>query len=400
VRTFVQRSRALVSAIFLTVLLGLSGCGQGGGGGEGPPPAAVTAATPLVERVADWDEFTGRFRTPTNVEVRARVSGYLEAVLFEDGAAVEEGQLLFTIDPRPFQAELDAANGALAQAQAQFEQARSEYERAQRLSSNQVISEETLEQRRAAMRTAEAAVATARGNAEAAELNLEFTQVVAPIAGRASARQQDPGNLISGGNSGGDVLTTIVSDNPLWFEFDVSEAIYLRYQRTMGAGQGAPVELRLQDETAYTHQGLVTFADNAIDPASGTIRMRAEVPNPDGLIRPGMLGTARVRGSAPYEALLVPQSAILSDGARRLVYVVGENNTVEARTVTLGPVSGNLQVVSAGLGGDDRVILDNLLRVRPGAPVDPQAGTVMRDEAQVTPLEPQPQPASVAHPVE
>jgi RND family efflux transporter MFP subunit len=360
----------------------------------------ASVAPPLQERVTDWDQFTGRFLTPANVEVRSRVSGYLESVNFEDGATVAEGDLLFTIDPRPFQAELDAASGALAQAQAQAEQARSEYQRAQRLSSNQVISEETLGQRRAAMQTAEAAVTTAQANVEAAQLNLDYTQVTAPIAGRVSARQQDPGNLVSGGNSGGDVLTTIVSDDPLYFEFNVSEAVYLRYQRTAGAGVGAPVEVRLQDETNFTHDGQVIFVDNAIDPASGTIRLRAEVENPDGLIRPGMLGTARVRGSAPYPALLVPQASILSDGARRIVYVADEDNTVAARVVTLGPVSGALQVITSGLTADDRVLLDNLLRVRPGATVDPQPGEITREALSPSEAQVQAEPASVAYPAE
>lgn len=392
----------LISLAFILVSLALTACDSGGGNSGQMPPTSVDAATPLIERVADWDEFTGRFESPTHVEVRARVGGYLEAVHFDDGAAVEAGDLLFTIDPRPYEAALAAANGALAQAEAQYEQARTEFQRAQRLLNSQVISEETLEERRAAMGIAQGAVTAARANVDAAALNLEYTQVVAPISGRVSSRQMDPGNLISGGNSAGDVLTTIVSDDPLHFEFDASEAVYLRYQRQQGAGQGAPVEIRLADEVNYTHIGVITFADNAIDRTSGTIRLRAEVANPDGLIRPGMLGNARVRGSAPYEAILIPQTAILSDGARRIVYVIGEGDTVDVRPVTLGPQSGNLQVVTTGLAPTDRVILTNILRVRPGAPVSPQDAEITRaaTSEQQRRVELQTQPASAAYPAE
>lgn len=222
----------LLSAVLLTA------CGSNDQQGGMPPPQ-VQVAVPLVERVADWDEFTGRFNTPERVDVRARVSGYLDAVHFEDGASVEAGQLLFTIDPRPFEAELAAANGRLVQARAELSQARTDLERAERLIASRTISEEAVEQRRTAVSTAEAAVASARAEVETQSLNLEFTRVTAPISGQASARRVDPGNLISGGSSAGDVLTTIVSFDPIYFEFDASEAVYLRYQRQQGAGEGA-----------------------------------------------------------------------------------------------------------------------------------------------------------------
>lgn len=384
----------LLSALFLAA------CGGGQQQGGMPPPQ-VEVATPLVERVADWDEFTGRFVTPEHVDVRARVSGYLEAVHFEDGARVEEGQLLFTIDARPFQAELAAANGVLAQARAELSQAQRDLERAERLIETRTISDEALQQRRTAVSTAEAAVAAARAQVEAQALNLEFTEVKAPITGHASARQVDPGNLVSGGNSAGDVLTTIVSYDPIWFEFDASEAVYLRYRRQDNGGEGAPVEVRLQDEAEFTRRGEIVFADNAINPVTGTIRMRARVPNSDGLIRPGMLGTARVRGSAPYEAVLLPQTAILADGARRIVYVVNEEDTVEARTVTQGPLSGNLRVIASGLEPEDRVVVNGLLRARPGAQVQVQPTQVSRNQPRTggaTRIESQ--PAATAQPVD
>ena len=389
------------SGAFLLSALFLAACGGGEQQGQMPPPQ-VEVATPLVERVADWDEFTGRFASPEHVDVRARVSGYIDAVHFEDGARVEAGQLLFTIDPRPFQAELAAATGALTQARAELAQAQTDLERAERLIASRTISEEAVEQRRTAVSTAEAAVASARAQVEVQALNLEFAEVTAPITGYASARRIDPGNLVSGGNSAGDVLTTIVSYDPVWFEFDASEAVYLRYQRQQGAGsEGAPVEVRLQDEAEFGRRGEIIFADNVIDPVTGTIRMRASVPNPDGLIRPGMLGMARVRGSAPYEAVLLPQTAILSDGARRIVYVVNEEDTVEARTVTQGPLSGNLRVITSGLEPDDRVVVNGLLRARPGAQVQAQPTEIARSRAPTGgAARVESQPAASAQPVD
>ncbi|WP_417482451.1 efflux RND transporter periplasmic adaptor subunit [Maricaulis sp.] len=390
-------------ASFVAILclsLALTACGAGGGSQQAPGAPPVEVATPLAERVADWDAFTGRFDSPEHVDVRSRVSGYIDAVHFEDGAIVEAGQLLFTLDPRPFEAVLAAANGQLAQARAQLVQARADLDRAERLVSSRAISEETLEQRRTAVRTAEAGVASASANADAAALNLEFTQVTAPTAGRTSSRMVDPGNLVSGGSSSGDVLTTIVGSDPLYFEFDASEAVYLRYQRRERTDIASRVEIRLQDETDYLHVGEIVFADNRINPASGTIRVRARVANPDGLIRPGMLGAARVGGSAFYEALLIPQTAILSDGPRRIVYVVNAENVVELRVVVPGPPSGNLQVISAGLEPTDRVIVNGLMRARPGAPVTPQPVEIVRLDTTAPTALTQSQPASAAYPAE
>ena len=385
-------------AAILCASLALTACGAGGGSQQTPGAPPVDVATPISERVADWDVFTGRFDSPEHVDVRSRVSGYIDAVHFEDGAIVEAGQLLFTLDPRPFEAVLAAANGQLAQARAQLAQARADLDRAERLVTSRAISEETLEQRRTAVRTAEAGVASASANADAAALNLEFTRVTAPTAGRTSSRMVDPGNLVSGGSSSGDILTTIVGSDPLYFEFDASEAVYLRYQRRERTDIASRVEIRLQDEADYLHVGEVVFADNRINPTSGTIRVRAQVANPDGLIRPGMLGAARVGGSAFYEALLIPETAILSDGPRRLVYVVNDENIVEARVVVPGPPSGNLQVISSGLEPTDRVVVNGLMRARPGAPVTPQPVEIVRLASNGPAAPTQSQPASAAYP--
>jgi RND family efflux transporter MFP subunit len=391
------RLSSLFSVFFLS--LALAACGGGDGARQGPGAPAVDVAQPLAETVADWDAFTGRFDSPAHVDVRSRVSGYLDAVHFEDGATVEAGQLLFTIDPRSFEATLAAANGQLAQARAQLTQSRADLARAERLLASQAISEETMEQRRTAVRTAEAAVASANANSDLAALNLEFTQVTAPTSGRISSRMVDPGNLVSGGNSSGDILTTIVSSDPLYFEFDASEAVYLRYQRQEASSQSPRVEIRLQDEADYTHTGEIVFSDNRINPASGTIRVRALVPNADGLIRPGMIGAARVGGSASYDALLIPQTAILSDAARRLVYVVNAENVIEARVVTPGPTSGNLQVIDGGLEPGDHVVISGLMRVRPGAAVTPNLVEIERTMNDAPAARLQSQPASSAYPV-
>ncbi|WP_417490596.1 efflux RND transporter periplasmic adaptor subunit [Maricaulis sp.] len=387
-------------AATLCLSLALTACGAGGGSQQAPGAPPVDVATPLAERVADWDVFTGRFDSPEHVDVRSRVSGYIDAVHFEDGAIVEAGQLLFTLDPRPFEAVLAAANGQLAQARAQLVQARADLDRAERLLTSRAISEETIEQRRTALRTAEAGVASASANADAAALNLEFTQVTAPAAGRTSSRMVDPGNLVSGGSSSGDILTTIVGSDPLYFEFDASEAVYLRYQRRERTDIASRVEIRLQDEADYLHVGEIVFADNRINPASGTIRVRARVANPDGLIRPGMLGAARVGGSAFYEALLIPQTAILSDGPRRIVYVVNAENIVEPRVVVPGPPSGNLQVISSGLTPADRVVVNGLMRTRPGGSVTPQVVEIVRIDSQGPSVPIQSQPASGAFPAD
>ncbi len=393
-------ARLTPSLMPLLLSLALVACGGDDAVRQMQGAPTVEVALPLAERVADWDDFTGRFNSLEHVDVRSRVSGYLESVNFEDGAFVEAGDVLFTIDPRPFEAVLAAANGQLAQARAQLAQARADLDRAERLLSSRAISEEALEQRRTAVRTAEASVASASANSDAAALNLEFTQVKAPASGRTSSRLVDPGNLVSGGNSSGDILTTIIGSDPLYFEFDASEAVYLRYQRRERTDQQSRVEIRLQDETDYQHQGEIVFIDNRINPASGTIRVRARVANPDGLIRPGMLGSARVGGSAFYEAILVPQTAILSDGPRRVVYVVNDADVVEARVVTLGPPSGDLQVILSGLQATDRVIVNGLMRARPGAPVTPQTVELERQERDAPAASPQAQPASAAYPAE
>jgi RND family efflux transporter MFP subunit len=359
---------------------------------QAPPAPAVTVATPLVQTIQDWDEFTGRFEATQDVDVRARVGGYVSAVHFRDGDFVRRGQLLFTLDPRPAQAALASARATLAQANAQLTLARSEYERAQTLLESQAVSQAEADTRRGAVLTAEAAVAAANAGIRARQLDLEFTRVVAPISGRVSDRRVDPGNLIGGGSSAGDILTTIVSSAPIYFTFDGSEAVMLKYQRQARNG-AAPIQVRLQDESTYSRSGSLDFTDNAIDTASGVIRLRAVVPNADGFLKPGMFGQARLAGSGSYQAMLVPDAAVATDQARRIVYVVAADGSVAPKPVVLGPLVDGLRVVRSGLAATDRVIINGVQRIQqPGMKVQATNGRIQpvaqQNEAPVTTVAP------------
>ncbi len=369
-----MRSRhfATVSVVATALVVGACGAPQAQEQG-GPPPPQVEVAVPLSSQVADWNGYTGRFESVERVEVRARVSGYVKSVNFEDGARVKAGELLFTLDDRPFRAALAQAEAQLAQAKAQAAQAQSDVERSELLAESGAVSQEELERNRTALASAAASVAAAEAGVDAARLDLSFTRVTAPIDGRVSARNVDPGNLVAGGNSAGDILTTLVRDEELYFTFNVSEADYLRYARAEKSDGAVKAEARLQDETSFTRPGEVVFADNRMGDTTGSIRVRALIDNEDGLIRPGMTGEVRINGSAPYSALMVPQTAVQTDGTRRTLFLVNERNEVEAAPVELGPLSGNMQVISGGLESNDRVIVNGLLRARPGAVVNPVA---------------------------
>ena len=370
-----------VAAVLLTTAL--YGCSKGQ---EAPQqgPAPVTVATPLQNQVVDWDEVTGRFEATRSVDVRARVGGYIQSVHFKDGDFVRQGQLLFTLDARPAQAALAAARAQLAQAQAQLSLARTELARSEGLLSSQAVSQAEVDSKRGAVAQGEAAVAAANAAIRARQLDVEFTRVTAPISGRVSDRRVDPGNLIGGGSSAGDVLTTIVSSAPIYFVFDGSEAMALKYQRDRAQG-AAPVRIRLQDETEFTHSGTLDFSDNAIDPASGTLRLRALVPNANGFIKPGMYGHAQLAGGGAYQAMLVPDTAISADGPRRVVMVVAKDGTVGAKPVQVGPVINGLRVIRSGLQPDDRVIINGLQRARPGQKVTAQNGEIKPSEKAANP---------------
>jgi len=367
-----------VASVLMTAAL--YGCSKGQ---EGPQqgPAPVTVAAPLSQKVVDWDEFTGRFEATRSVDVRARVGGYIQSVHFKDGDFVRQGQLLFTLDQRPAQAALAAARAQLGQAQAQLGLAKADLARAEGLLASQAVSQAEYDAKKAAVETAEAAVASANASIRSRTLELEFTRVTAPISGRISDRRVDPGNLIGGGSSAGDVLTTIVSSSPIYFVFDGSEATALKYQRQSASG-AVPIKVRLQDETEFTHEGRLDFTDNTIDPNSGTIRLRAVLQNANGFLRPGMYGHAQLAGAAEYQAMLVPETAIVADGPRRVVYVVDKEGTVGVKPVQTGPIVNGLRVIRTGLVPDDRVIINGLQRARPGAKVQPQNGEIKPVDAE------------------
>jgi multidrug efflux system membrane fusion protein len=379
-----RHHRAAAGLILAFALLSplLAGCGsnQAPAQSAAPPPPAVTIAKPEKRTIVDQDEYVGRFVAVDSVEVRSRLSGYLASVNFTDGQMVKKGDLLFTIDRRPFQVVLDQARANLAQARANLAYTENDLARGQHLVRDKTITEQTFDQRTQAKRVAEASVAANEAIVHQAELDLnEYSEIRAPIAGRIGDRRVSPGNLIPGGTSGTTtLLATIVSIDPIRFEFTYDESAYLRYER-MNRGKdpatrwsSISVKLKLLDENTFDHDGRMDFVDNAISQTSGTIRGRAVFPNPSGLFTPGMFGRIQVAGSPPYQALLVPDVAIATEQVRKYVMVIDGENVARQRYVTLGQAVGDLRVVKDGLKDDDNVVIDGLMRVRPGVKVAPQ----------------------------
>lgn len=372
-----RRSLALSILCSLT----LAAC-SGGEEQGGPPQLPVTVAPPLVREITEWDDYVGRFEAVDSVEVRPRASGYLQRAHFTDGQYVRAGQLLFTIDARPSQAALDQARAQRARALATLANAKTELARSETLAKSQAASQEEVEQRRAAVRTSEADVAAASAAIRAAELNVGFTRVVAPISGRVSQRLVDPGNAVTADQT---ILTTIVSTSPIHFSFQGSEASLLEYERRGDTLVGSPVRIKLQGAADYSIGGRIDFVDNALSNGSGTITVRAVVQNPDGALRPGLFGQLQLAASAPRPAFLLPDTAIVTDGPRRVVYVIGPKDVVQARPVQLGPVIGNLQVIRSGVTAKDRVIVGGIQRAMPGKPAKVQAGRIGADGKVIMP---------------
>ena len=364
-------------AIPLALATLVASCGERQQQG-GPPPPAVTVAKPIKRSVFDYDEYVGRFAAINSVEVRARVSGYLEGLHFKDGQMVKQGDLLFTIDKRPFQNTLDQARANLVQAQSNLAYTESDYTRGQQLVRDKTITDQTFEQRAQAFRNAKASVSNNEAAVRQAELDMEFTELRAPVNGRIGDRRVSPGNLVTGGTGGNTtMLATIVSTDPIYFEFTFDEASYLRYERLANKGQdvasrnaSVPIALKLIDESDFDHKGRMDFVDNVIDRSTGTIRGRAVLENSNGVFTPGMFARVRVPGSPPYEGLLVPDVAIGTEQARRYVVVVEDQDTARIKYVTLGQLtSDNLRVIKQGIGGDDRVVVDGLMQARPATKV-------------------------------
>jgi RND family efflux transporter MFP subunit len=379
---FMTKSRRSQFAAAMTVLAPmLAACGQSQPPAAAPPPPTVTVARPIERGVIDQDEYVGRFVAINSVEIRARVSGYLDKIHFRDGQNVKEGDPLFTIDKRPFQNAVAQSRGTLAQSKANLAFSEADLERAKQLVRDRTITEQTFDQRTQAFRAATASVAANEAAVKQAELDLEFTELRAPVAGRIGDRRVSPGNLVTGGATGTTtMLATIVSLDPIRFEFTFDEASYLRYERFSHSGKevtgrenGVTVALKLLDEKDFVHRGAMDFVDNVIDRSSGTIRGRAVFANPDLVLTPGMFGRIRVPGSPTYQALLVPDAAIASEQARKYVLVVGTDDVAAARYVMLGPlIDNNLRVIKDGLKRDDRVVVNGLMRVRPGQKVKPE----------------------------
>jgi len=371
--------RTSFTAVSLIVAATLAGCGDSHQAAA-PPPPAVTVAKPVQRTIVDQDEYVGRFVAVESVEVRARVPGYLEAIHFQDGQMVKAGDLLFTIDRRPFQIALAQAQASLAQAKATLAFAESDLVRAQSVAVGSVITQQTFDQRTQAKRSAEAAVAAQQAAERQAALDLEFTELRAPVSGRIGDRRVSIGNLVTGGTSGNtSLLATIESIDPIRFEFTLDEASYLRYAHFTDDGAGAPtrgftlpIKLKLLDESVFAHEGKMDFVDNAIDRSSSTIRARAVFANPDGKLTPGMFARVRIAAAPAKRELLVPDAAIGTEQVRKFVLVVDVENVARPKYVTLGPVVDGLRVVTQGLTPDDNVIINGLMRARPGAKVTPQ----------------------------
>src|ERR1700716_3050303 len=382
---FVVHSFCDLRPLIVLLAVTLSGCGDKAPQQAAAGPLPVTVAQPTKRTVTDWDEFTGRFEAVEEVQVRARVGGFVTSVEFRDGAFVNTGDLLYVIDSRPFEAVAEQADGQLSDARAKAELARRELDRALTLNQTQAVSDSIVDQRRQALQAAKAAQMQAEGLLKAAHLNIEFTHVVAPIGGRVSRHLVSVGNLVQGSDSGGSstLLTSIVSLDPIYIYFDMDEATYLRNNKLYFEGKRPssretpnPVQVTLTGETKPSHDGKMDFVDNRLDVSTGTLRGRAVIPNKDFSVLPGQFGRVRLIGSSPYEALLLPDTAIASDQSRKIVFVVKDDDTVEARPVTLGPLDEGLRVVREGLKPEDRVIIDGLQRARPGAKVPPHAAPI------------------------
>ena len=372
---FIHLSR--ISTVAIVAGLLLAACGDNKQQ-AGPPPPEVTVAKPVKQTVTDEDEYVGRFIAVDSVEVRSRVAGQLEKVHFTDGQKVNKGDLLFTIDQRPFRNTLEQAKANLVLAQSNLTFADADLARAQQLVRERTISEQVYDQRAQTKRNAAASVAASEAAVRQAELDMEFTEVKAPVSGRIGDRRVSPGNLVASG-AGATLLATIVSTDPIRFEFTFDEASLLRYDRMSRQGGdpttrgvSLPVKLRLIDEKDFAHEGKMEFVDNVVDRSTGTIRGRAIFPNKDDLFVPGMFGRIQIPAGPPAEALLVPDAAIGTDQTRKFVFVVEPDGTAKQTYVTLGPSVGDQRVIREGLTPDAHVVVNGLMRVRPGIKVTPK----------------------------
>jgi RND family efflux transporter MFP subunit len=379
--TLTKAARFAVPVPAVVLLAALAGCSKSEQQSGGPPPPAVTVAVPVQRMVIDQDEYVGRFVAVNSVEIRSRLSGYLAEIHFQDGQMVKEGDLLFTVDRRPFEIALEQMRANLAQARANLAFADGDLTRGQSLVANKTITEQVYDQRTQAKAVATAAVAAQEAMVHSAELDLDqYSQIRSPIDGRIGDRRVAVGNLVTGGTGGSNtLLSTVVSVDPIRFEFTFDEQSYLRYVRYASASKevaalngNVPVTLELIDENDFKHTGKIDFVDNAINTSTGTIRGRAVFDNHEGIFTPGMFGRIRVPGSPPYTALLIPDAAIGSEQARKYVLVVDAAGMVQQKYVIPGQIDGGLRVIKDGLAANDRVIVNGLMRARAGIKVNAQ----------------------------
>jgi multidrug efflux system membrane fusion protein len=361
-----------------------AGCSQTAAQQGPPPPPQVTVAQVIERDVTEWDEFTGRLQAVDSVDIRPRVSGLVSAVRFEEGAIVQRGSLLFQIDPRPFQAEVDRLRAELARARATGQRADSELHRAERLRAENAISKEEHDRRAAFAQESTAQASAVEAALRAAELNLEFTQVTSPINGRVGRAIVTEGNLVSSGPGEATLLTTVVSRDPVYAYFDADEQIFLKYAAGRGGPRPSsrarstdlPIRMALSSDEGFPHLGHLDFLDNQVDGGTGTIRARAIFRNADGMLTPGLFVRLRLAGTGTYQGLLIQDRAVGTDLSKKFVYVVGPKNDIQYRTVTLGPIVDGLRVVRSGLEAGESVVVNGLQRVRPGVEVTPVVETM------------------------
>lgn len=357
----------------------MSGCGKPGGGQSAPPPPQVTVAQVLEKKVKEWDEFTGRLQAVETVEIRPRVSGYIDKVAFTEGSQVKRGDLLFIIDPRPYKAEYDRAASDVKRYKTALDLARIELVRVQRLKDSGAVSEEELDERKSTVAQGDANVAGAEAALETASLNLGFTRVTSPIDGRVSRAEVTRGNLVTGGINGGTLLSSVVSMDPIYIYFDGDEQTYLKYTQMARTGERPssrnapnPVQVGLANEEGFPHAGTMDFVDNQLNPQTGTIRARAVLPNKDGFFTPGLFARVQLLGSGEHPAILIEDRAVNTDQSQKYVLLLGANNQIEYRGVKLGRVIDGLRVVNSGLKAGDVIVVNGAQRVHPGVTVTPQ----------------------------
>jgi RND family efflux transporter MFP subunit len=373
----------------LSLLLPITSCTKSGGAASAPPAPQVNVAQVLERRVKDWDEFTGRFQAVESVEIRPRVSGYIDEVAFKEGGQVKRGDLLFIIDPRPYKAEADHAAADVKRYKTALELAQIELARVQKLKDSGAVSQEELDERKSTVAQAEANVAASAATLESAALNQDFTRVTSPIAGRVGRAEVTRGNLVTGGTNGGTLLTSVQSIDPIYVYFEGDEQAYLRYNQMARAGERPssrdtpnPVRIGLANEDGFPHSGTVDFVDNQLNSQTGTIRARAVLDNKDGVFTPGMFARIQLLGSSEYSAILIDDEAVNTDQNQKYVLIVGPNNQIEYRRVKLGRLIDGLRIVREGLKAGEVIVVSGAQRVHPGVTVTPQTVPMGSEQAE------------------